>query len=208
MSGRPLIKRRLILLRHGETSYNATSRMQGQLDTELNPLGVRQAAAAAQVLAERKPGLVISSDLTRAADTARHLVELVDVPLRHDPRLRETFLGEWQGLTHSEVEQGWPGGLGHWRTDVRYVPPGGESKEQVAARSVAVVQEIEPSTWDAHPVVLVAHGGLILALAAALLGLPRDSWSTLGSLGNARWAELSTRADGQWRLDAWNAGVV
>jgi len=200
--------RRLILLRHGETSYNATNRMQGQLDTELNVRGHEQASAVAAVLAERKPALVISSDLSRAADTAGLLADRLGVAVRFDPRLRETHLGEWQSLTHSEVEQRWPGGLRRWRGDPQWAPPGGETRVQVAARGVAVVHELDDESWLDRPVILVAHGGLITAVTAALLQLPVASWAVLGGLGNTRWAELSAGGShAGWRLDVWNAGV-
>ena len=198
--------RRLILLRHGETSYNATSRMQGQLDTELNGRGREQAAAVAAILAERKPALIVASDLSRAAVTARALAERVGVPVRHDARLRETHLGEWQGLTHSEVEQRWPGGLHCWRTEPQWGPPGGEIKVAIGQRGVAVVDELVEQGWPERPVVLVAHGGLITAVTATLLEMPLARWVRLGSLGNTRWVELSNGSLG-WRLDAWNAGV-
>lgn len=198
--------RRLILLRHGETTYNATNRIQGQLDTELNDRGRGQAAAVAAILAERKPTVIVASDLIRAAVTAQALSERVGVAVRYDPRLRETHLGEWQGLTHSEVEQRWPGGLERWRTEPQWGPPGGETKVAIAERGVAVVDELAERGWSDRPVVLVAHGGLITAVAATLLEVPVSRWLALGGLGNTRWVELSNTAHG-WRLDAWNAGA-
>ena len=96
--------RRLVLLRHGQTEWNAGSRMQGQLDTDLTDLGRDQAAAAAEVLAKRQPVAIVSSDLRRALDTATALGERSGVPVRIDERLRETHLGDWQGLTHIEVD--------------------------------------------------------------------------------------------------------
>lgn len=203
--------RRVILLRHGETSYNATSRMQGQLDIELNRRGVEQAADAAAVLGERKPALILSSDLVRAANTAKVLAERVGLSVCHDERLRETHLGEWQSLTHSEVDRRWPGGRQRWRSDAQWAPPGGETKVAVAERGVAVVRELGEDAWTDRPVVLVAHGGLIIAVTAALLQIPVARWSVLGGLGNTHWVELSTSdtaaVGGGWRLDAWNAGV-
>lgn len=198
--------RRLILLRHGETTYNATSRMQGQLDTELNARGREQAAAVAAILAERKPALIVASDLSRAAVTAQAVAERVGMAVGHDARLREAHLGQWQGLTHSEVEQRWPGGLHRWRTEPHWGPPGGETKVAIAERGVAVVAELAEQGWPERPVVLVAHGGLITAVTATLLDIPVPRWLVLGGLGNTRWVELSNTAHG-WRLDAWNAGA-
>jgi probable phosphoglycerate mutase len=107
-----------------------------------------------------------------------------------------------------------------WRDDARWAPHGGESRVDVAARSVPVVAELVASQheWGApdpdRPVVLVAHGGLIAALTAALLGLPVDNWPTLGGMGNASWVQLSAHSTDtervgaiRWRLDVWNASA-
>lgn len=210
--------RRLVMLRHGQTDFNAASRMQGQLDTELSELGHAQAAAAAEVLSKRRPLLIVSSDLQRADDTAEKLAERAGLPVRVDTRLRETHLGDWQGLTHEQVDTAAPGARLAWREDATWAPHGGESRVDVAARSQPLVAElvaVEP-VWGAsdEPVVLVTHGGLIAALAAALLGLPVHSWPALGGMGNASWTQLSGHStddagfDGiRWRLDVWNASA-
>lgn len=208
--------RRLVLLRHGQTEWNAGSRMQGQLDTDLTDLGREQAAAAAEVLAKRQPVTIVSSDLRRALDTATALGERAGVAVRVDERLRETHLGDWQGLTHIEVDAQAPGARLAWRDDARWAPHGGESRVDVAARSVPLVQELlaAESDWGAdgydRPVVLVAHGGLIAALTGALLDLPVDNWPVLGGMGNASWAQLSGHVVDEaikWRLDVWNASA-
>lgn len=208
--------RRLVLLRHGQTEWNAGSRMQGQLDTDLTDLGREQADAAAEVLAKRQPLAIVSSDLRRALDTATALGERSGVQVTVDERLRETHLGDWQGLTHLDVDAVAPGARLAWRDDARWAPHGGESRVDVAARSVPLVTEIVAAQpgWgrDApdRPVVLVAHGGLIAALTAALLDLPVDNWPVLGGMGNASWAQLSGHDVGgtiRWRLDVWNASA-
>jgi probable phosphoglycerate mutase len=208
------------MLRHGQTEFNAGSRMQGQLDTDLTDLGRSQALAAAEVLAKRQPLLIVSSDLRRAYDTAETLAQCCSLPVRVDPRLRETHLGDWQGLTHHQVDAGSPGARLAWRDDARWAPHGGESRVDVADRSTPLVAELVAGErlWGAddaeRPVVLVAHGGLIAALTAALLGLPVDNWPVLGGMGNASWVQLSGHgaadadlADIRWRLDVWNASA-
>lgn len=208
--------RRLVLLRHGQTEWNAGSRMQGQLDTDLTDLGREQANAAAEVLAKRQPLVIMSSDLRRALDTATALGERSGLEVSIDERLRETHLGDWQGLTHLEVDAVAPGARLAWRDDARWAPHGGESRVDVADRSVPLVNEIVAAqpVWGAdepdRPVVLVAHGGLIAALTAALLDLPVDNWPVLGGMGNASWAQLSGHDVGgviKWRLDVWNASA-
>jgi broad specificity phosphatase PhoE len=211
---------RLVMLRHGQTEYNAGSRMQGQLDTELSDLGREQAAAAAEVLAKRQPVIIVSSDLRRALDTAVALGERSGLPVLVDIRLRETHLGDWQGLTHLEVDAAAPGARLAWRENARWAPHGGESRVDVASRSMPLMAELiaEQSEWGVdepeRPVVLVAHGGLIAALTAALLGLPVDNWPILGGMGNASWVQLSGHGatdaapeDIRWRLDVWNASA-
>ena len=96
--------RRLVMLRHGQTAFNLGSRMQGQLDTELTELGRAQAIAAAEALAKHQPLLIVSSDLRRAYETAVALQERTGLRLRADDRLRETHLGDWQGMTHTEID--------------------------------------------------------------------------------------------------------
>jgi probable phosphoglycerate mutase len=215
--------RRLVMLRHGQTEFNVGSRMQGQLDTELSELGRAQAAAAAEVLGKRAPVQIVSSDLRRAYDTAVALAERTGVRLRVDNRLRETHLGDWQGMTQAQIDAAVPGARLAWRDDAAWAPPGGESRVDVAARSMPLVAELvagEPE-WGApdvpaRPVVFVAHGGLIAALAAGLLRLPVDNWPALGGMDNASWMQLSGHTDSgpnadpgavRWRLDVWNASA-
>jgi glucosyl-3-phosphoglycerate phosphatase len=213
--------RRLLLVRHGQTDFNAGSRMQGQLDTELTDLGRAQAAAAAEVLSKRQPLSIVSSDLRRAYDTAVALAERSGVSVRADPRLRETHLGDWQGMTHAQVDAAAPGARSTWRDEATWAPPGGESRVDVAARGLPLIAELlagEPE-WGApdepdRPVVLVTHGGWIAALTAALLRLQVANWPALGGMGNASWTQLSGHGaadpdpDGvNWRLDVWNASA-
>src|ERR1700753_2950480 len=213
--------RRLVMLRHGQTDFNLGSRMQGQLDTERTDLGRVQAVAAAEALAKRQPLLIVSSDLRRAYDTAVALGERTGLRVQVDDRLRETHLGDWQGMTHAEIDAKAPGARLAWREDATWAPHGGESRVDVAARSLPLVAELvsgEPEWGDTthpdRPVVLVAHGGLIAALSAALLKLPIANWPILGGMGNASWVHVSGHCDDsadfaeiRWRLDVWNAAA-
>jgi broad specificity phosphatase PhoE len=216
--------RRLVMLRHGQTDFNAGSRMQGQLDSALTELGRAQAVAAAEVLGKLQPLLIVSSDLHRSYDTAIKLGERTGLQVRVDPRLRETHLGDWQGMTHDQIDAEAPGARLAWREDATWAPHGGESRVDVANRSLPALAELvsgEPEWGDPNgpdrPVILVAHGGLIAALSVALLQLPVANWPILGGMGNASWVHLSghsedSDADGEldrirWRLDVWNASA-
>ncbi|HKS45962.1 MAG TPA: histidine phosphatase family protein [Amycolatopsis sp.] len=198
--------RRLVLWRHGETDYNATGRMQGHIDSALTAVGWNQARFAVPALARFEPDLVIASDLRRATDTATVFTEAVGVPLRIDKRLRETHLGEWQGLTGAQVDADWPGERDRWRLDATWTPPGGESRIEVAERAGEVVSDLREGAQELETVLLAAHGGLITALTARLLALPVETWPQLGGIGNCHWVELGLR-DEAWRLHAYNAGM-
>ncbi|AYF78871.1 histidine phosphatase family protein [Nocardia yunnanensis] len=203
--------RRLILLRHGQTEWNASDRMQGQIDTELSDVGRRQAKDCAPDMACGDLIAIVSSDLRRAHDTALAVAEAAAMPVVTDPRLRETNLGQWEGMDHREVDAQFPGARKAWRLDPTFTPPGGESKLQVGARALPVVRELleRREDWPGRTIVLVAHGGLIAALTAALLELPEQNWPILGGLANTSWVQLTSHGPSidqpGWRLDVWNA---
>ncbi|HZA16551.1 MAG: histidine phosphatase family protein [Actinobacteria bacterium] len=195
---------RLVLWRHGETDYNAALRMQGQLDSQLTATGLGQARRAARLLAELTPDVLVTSDLSRAGDTAAVLAAETGMPLRVDKRLRETNLGTWQGLTHAEVEARCPGGIQTWRGNPEWAPPGGETRVEVAGRAAHVVSELDA---DGHgSAVLCTHGGLIAGLTPLLLGLPVSGWSVFGGISNCHWTVLLRHGSG-WRLFSYNTAA-
>lgn len=202
--------RRLVLLRHGQTTYNVMGRMQGHLDSELTETGRAQAVAVAPEIVRLAPDLLISSDLRRAVDTADIVGAATGLPVKLDPRLRETHLGEWQGQTVTEIEKSWPGAIATWRSDPAWAPPGGESRIDVVRRCRPVVEELDeevPAGVDITAL-LVAHGGMIAGLVCGLLALPSAAWPAIGGIGNCRWATLARRADHpRWRLVGYNVGA-
>lgn len=223
------MSRRLILLRHGQTEYNATRRMQGQLDTELSTTGVEQARAAALLMREYKVSKIVSSDLARARRTAEIIAAVLRLDISTDKRLRETHLGEWQGLTHHEVDTADARARAHWRNNAGWAPPQGESRLDVARRARPVVDELMETydAWDGSAVLIVAHGGTISALTSNLLGLGEEQYPLLKSLSNTNMSRLqalpkyvagqpagngsadnsSNNNQVQWYLEAWNQGL-
>lgn len=187
-------ERRLILIRHGQTEYNRTGRMQGQLDTDLSDVGLAQARATAAATAGWNVSAVYSSDLARARDTAQVLAEGWGAEVTTDRRLRETDLGRWQAGSHEEIDRDYPGQRAYWRHDPAWSPPEGESRLEVAARASSLVEELMAGdAFDHGDVVIVAHGGTIGALTAKLLGFPTCLYPALTSLGNVRWSQLLAR---------------
>ena len=184
--------------------------MQGHLDSQLTAAGLAQAEAVAPAVAALGPDRILSADLRRALDTATVIGTATGLPVKVDPRLRETHLGEWQGLTVEEVELGWPGAIASWRSDPAWAPPGGESRIEVVRRARPVIDELDEEYAD-NPqgiVVVVAHGGMIAGLVCGLLGFPTSTWPSIGGMGNCRWASLARRPDHpRWRLAGYNVGA-
>jgi len=154
----------LFLARHGETDWNRELRIQGSSDVALNELGLEQAQALAQELADVELDAIYSSDLSRARETAAAVAETKALRVQFDPRLRERSFGSWEGLTRNDIEQ----------------RPGehhdGESDEEVRARVLEAIQAIA----DAHPgeqVLVVSHGGALNALWHHALGVRVERWA-------------------------------
>ncbi|WP_153506311.1 histidine phosphatase family protein [Cumulibacter manganitolerans] len=193
---------RLLLWRHGRTEWNASGRFQGQYDTMLDATGIAQAREAAPYLAAEAPTAIYASDLSRALTTAQALADLVGLPVHADPRLRETSLGDWEGLDRAGVQQRFPTQFADWTSGRRANPGNGETALDVAARANELVAEIEHA--GSGTVVLAAHGGSLKALTASLIGIPPQLWSLLAPLRNCHWSELRRTSGGQWRLHGHN----
>lgn len=146
---------RLFLVRHGESTWNADGRWQGQADPPLSALGERQAEAGVAGFTEAVDA-VWTSDLARAARTAELLATGLGLAPPHaDARLRERDVGEWSGLTRSEIEERWPGALAERRS-----PSGWEDDDRLAQRALAALRELA-STAPGTTIVVVTHGGVI-----------------------------------------------
>jgi probable phosphoglycerate mutase len=197
---------RLLIWRHGRTEWNATGRFQGQLDPPLDEEGRNQAARVAPHLVasglSAEDTVIVSSDLSRAAETAATLTALLGVPLRLDPRLREHGLGTWEGLTRHEVAARYPEQYADWVAGRPVRDRGGEEPEHVAQRALAAVADL-PAVRVA---VLVTHGGTAGRLLESLLGLRADQRRLFGPLGNCAWSEV-TRQSGRWRLVRHNSWI-
>lgn len=206
--------RRLVIWRHGRTSWNAEQRFQGQTDIDLDETGIAQAERAAGMLASLRPALIVSSDLRRARDTAEPLARLLGTTVHEDPGLRETFAGAWEGLTRIELEQ-LPGpSIAEWAVNSQ-IRPGvtGETRLEVATRVVAAIERALVQVPDGGCLVVVTHGGAARAGIGALLGLPSEHWAILGVLSNASWSVLIESRDPSlggppWRLAEYNAGTL
>lgn len=165
----------MLLVRHGQSEWNATGRWQGGADPDLTDLGRRQALHASDRIGD--VDVIVSSPLIRALETAQIISARLGIgPVMVEPDLAERDAGEWEGLTRAEIEQQWPGYLGHDRW-----PPGYEGHEVLMARIRGALDRIETAYRGAELLVLT-HGGIIGALERDS-GMP---WERMPNLGARR----------------------
>jgi glucosyl-3-phosphoglycerate phosphatase len=200
--------RTLIIWRHGQTDHNASGIWQGQLDTALSDKGREQALTAATALAAYSPSVIISSDLQRAADTARCLAAQVGLKVRYDERFREIHAGRWQGMTAGDVAEQFPleqAALQAGEDIQRGIH--GESMGQVAERTRAAVEDLLTGLAPAECAVIATHGVAGRTVVAGLVGLDQHTaWQLFAGLHNCHWAEVHEYARA-WRIVAWNVGA-
>lgn len=176
---------RILVVRHGQSEWNATGRWQGQEDPPLTELGRRQASEAAAALGALDA--VVASPLQRAAVTASVIAEQLGIgPVVATPGLMERHAGEWQGLTRDEIEARYPGYLAQ-----RLRPPGWEDDAAVERRVFDALEQVA-TELAGGTVLAVAHAGVIYAIEQAL----GAEWERLGNLAG-RWIE---RRDQGWSI--------
>ena len=155
---------RLLLVRHGESTWNAQSRWQGQADPPLSSFGERQAHEAAERLAEVAAITAVwASDLARARRTAEIIaarLRLADVRL--EPQLRERDVGSWSGLTRAEIEERWPGYLAARRS-----PPDFERDDVLLGRARAGLLAAFDGSGS-EEILVVTHGGVVRTIERSL----------------------------------------
>ncbi|MFC9485587.1 histidine phosphatase family protein [Streptomyces hydrogenans] len=199
--------RRIVLWRHGQTAWNLERRFQGSTDIELTEAGVHQARRAARLLAALRPDAIVASDLKRTAATAAELAALTGLAVAHGAALRETYAGEWQGLTHDEIVARFGEQYAAWKRGEPVRRGGGELETEVADRAAPVILEHADKLPQDGTLVVVSHGGTIRTAIGRLLGLEPHHWEGLGGLSNCSWSVLGEGARG-WRLLEHNAGSL
>jgi len=198
------VTRRIVLLRHGRTEWNATRRIQGQLDPGLDETGHQQARAVAPAVAKLDPAVLWSSDLVRARETVAYVADETGLGVTYDARLREFHVGNVQGLTHEELAAQDAGEYARFRAGDWDAIPGAETRAQVAERVSAALVDLAAALAPGETGVAVAHGAAIRTGAVAWLGWPPDHAWDLRALGNCAWLELVERPSGRWALLAYN----
>jgi probable phosphoglycerate mutase len=160
--------------RHGETDWNALGRWQGHTDVPLNDAGRAQAAALGERLRAARIAAIVTSDLSRARETAEIVARIIDAPLAWlDPDLRERRFGVFEGLTRAQCEEHHADHYRRWREDARDTPPGAEPYADVQRRvtSAALRAAARIAPHDA-PLLVVGHGGALRTFFGAVTSTP------------------------------------
>lgn len=166
---------KIYLIRHAESIANTQGIYQGQsYDSELSPLGIKQADALGKRFADTTIDEILTSPLKRAVETARALQRhhRSPVSINMEPLLVETNHGQWEGLPKAEIARRWPDLLQSWQTTPSKVQfPGGEHFRDTATRAISWLMSVIPSE---HSVVVVTHINIIQALMTYIHNEPLD----------------------------------
>ncbi len=194
-----------MLVRHGQTAWNAEGRAQGHTDIGLDDVGRGQAEAMAPVVAAFEPSLLVSSDLARARETAAFLEKQTGLTAEEDPRWREYELGERTGLTLAEFGEkmgvefdGW------WDVHAHVEVPGAETPDELAARVRPAFEEVLERLGEDQTAVVVTHGASLRVALAGVLGWPLETAGGLEAMDNCAWATVAETGVGRLRLAAYN----
>lgn len=196
----------MLLIRHGETEWNALRRLQGQIDVSLNQRGVRQAAALAAALRDETLDAVFCSDLLRARLTAQALADDHGVPLQQSVSLRERCFGGFEGLLYADIAARFPREHAAWQArDLdAYFPVGlfmGETLREFAHRAESAVLACVQRCSNLRRIAVVTHGGILEAVyrAAQSVGYRnvRDFDIPNAGINRVRLVQ------GHWQIQSW-----
>jgi probable phosphoglycerate mutase len=186
---------RVYVARHGETTWNVAGRYQGRLESELSPLGTRQALALADAMEAAGVGRVLSSPLRRCTETARPAAERIGTAVETDERLIEIAHGTWEGRYRDELAANDPVRYRAWREDPAHVQfENGENIAQVLARW----RDFAGSFTPVAPALVVTHDAVVrVALVDATSRGLEDFWKA--RVENGAYAVFDVDG-GRWTL--------
>jgi len=200
--------RRLVVVRHGRTAWNAVGRAQGHADVELDAVGHEQAAAAAPYLASLQPSALWTSDLARARQTCAYVEKETGLVATADPRLREFDVGQRQGLTIPEFAERFPEEHAAWVSGHGIRLPGAEVHDDVLTRMVPALQDCLDSVGAGETVVVLTHGACLKIGVVGLLGWPVEIAPSFQGIDNCAWVTLEEMSfGGRLRMSGYNESV-
>lgn len=186
---------RLILVRHGQTEWNAGGRYQGQSDVALSALGRKQASILAENFPSKRLDAVYASDLERARETAECVAQKFGVSVQLEKAFRELSFGDWEGLTYREISSRWPKEAEKLFTAPDELKiPHGESFQMLQKRALERINELHEA-HNGQTVAVFAHGAINKTILAGLMHIPLHY---LWSLRQDNTAVNILRLDGEY----------
>ncbi|WP_167611755.1 histidine phosphatase family protein [Maribellus sediminis] len=194
----------ITIIRHGETIWNAEKRIQGHSNSQLSENGIIQAGLVAEALAKREFDVLISSDLERAAQTARIINAKLHLSHEYNSNLRERSFGKVEGLNFEEMKARYPDEYSRYKArDPKFAFPGGESIEQLFKRVTTEIETIARK-FENKKVLIVAHGLVLEMMMYKTFGLKLDD-PRVFSINNSSISSFYI-GDDHWFLKEW--GVI
>lgn len=194
----------ITIIRHGETIWNTQQRIQGQLNSNLSENGILQAELVAKALAKREFDVLISSDLERAAETAKIINQQLLLPLEYNANLRERSFGKVEGMSFAEINQQYPDEYQSYKQrDPKFAFTGGESIEQLFKRVTSEMEAIARKFSD-KKVLIVSHGLVLEMMMYKTFSIDLDNQRVF-SINNSSISSFYINRD-NWFLKEW--GVI
>ena len=194
-------KRRIYLIRHGETEFNRLGIFRGRYEVDLNEVGRQQASQIGKALEGAGIEFLVTSPLSRAVETAEIIASALGIDYFKDEAFNNIALGEWQGVPKQKIKDEYPDLWHLWTTEPEKLAiPGGETVEDVRRRSFAGLKRILEDRKGTFAV--VTHRSVIKALAAAMLDVnPPYFWKFY--IDNAAFSVFEV-TDAGYTLISWN----
>lgn len=195
---------RIFLVRHGQTTWNIEGRYQGQEDTPLSELGLKQAQLLAEGLKNVHLDVCISSPLERSFKTCQYCAALHGLPVAQDARLLEINHGDWEGVLSTDIEKRYPLEFAQWHSAPQLVtmPGGGESLDDVRRRARAAFDEYA-AKYDGKNVLVAAHDAVNKAIICDLMGLGMEHFWQIKQDNTC--INVLEHSEGNWRLVLLNS---
>ncbi len=195
---------RIILVRHGETTWNIEGRYQGQEDTPLSERGLEQGHLLAKGLRHIPIDICISSPLQRSFQTCSFCASLHGLPVQADARLLEINHGSWEGVLAGDIQKQYPEEFALWHSSPHLVtmPGGGESLDDVRRRARAAFDDYA-ERFDGKTVLAAAHDAVNKAVICDILGLGMEHFWQIKQDNTC--INVLECSGGSWRLVLLNS---
>jgi probable phosphoglycerate mutase len=171
---------KLFLVRHGQTQWNLEGKYQGITNTKLTPLGIKQAKLAAKYLSKVNFSGFYTSPLGRTMETAEIFKKIIKKEYTVKENLKEISFGEWEGLVFDEIIAKYNKDFQNWLKDpFENTPTGGEGFREIVDRGKKEIDEILSENEDGSNILLITHGGFIVAMLVYWLKISPERWSSI-----------------------------